>query len=131
MVLFICRVQGELKQKLIEHDSEEVLSWSRDGRWHAGLHHVAGVDISFDKDHPRHRACAMLAVLSFPALEVVHVSSTVVEMTEPYIPGFLAFREVEFLLERLEEVKTQRPELAPQAILVDGNGVLHPRGTTI
>ncbi len=123
------REQEELKLKLIEHDSEEVLSWREEGKTYAGLHHIAGVDISFDKDHPGHRACAMLAVLTFPALEVVHVSTAVVEMREPYIPGFLAFREVGFLLERLEEVKVQCPELTPQAILVDGNGVLHPRGT--
>ena len=49
-------------------------------------------------------------------------------MTEPYIPGFLAFREVGFLMDRLEEVKNEKPELMPQVILVDGNGILHPRG---
>ena len=37
-----------------------------------------------------------------------------VVMTEPYIPGFLAFREVGFLLDRLEEVKRKKPELVPQ-----------------
>ena len=35
-------------------------------------------------------------------------------MTEPYIPGFLAFREVNFLLERLEAVKTECPQFLPQ-----------------
>ena len=88
----IYREQQELKQRLIEHDSKEVSNWNKDGNPYAGLHHVAGVDISFDKDHPNHRACAMLAILAFPTLEVVHVSAAVVEMQEPYIPGFLAFR---------------------------------------
>lgn len=93
---------------------------------HASLHHIAGVDISFDKksDH----AYAMLAMLSFPSLEVVHVSSAMVQMTEPYIPGFLAFREVGFLLELLTSVREEHPEMTPQVIMVDGNGVLHPRG---
>ena len=44
----------------------------------------------------------------------------------PYIPGFLAFREVRFLLELLDELHASRPELQPQVILVDGNGILHP-----
>ena len=37
-----------------------------------------------------------------------------VEMVEPYIPGFLAFREVDFLLKRLEVVKHDYPHLTPQ-----------------
>ena len=113
--------------ELVERDCEEVLGWSEGTDSFAGLHHVGGVDISFDKETPNH-ACAMLCVLSFPSLEVVHVSSALVEMTEPYIPGFLAFREVGFLLELLECVREKCPHLAPQVIMVDGNGVLHPRG---
>ena len=120
------RTQQELKSKLIIRDSEEVVNWSVGGDPHANLHHIAGVDISFVKksDH----ACAMLTVLSFPSLEVVHISSAMVQMTEPYIPGFLAFREVEFLLELLTSVREEHPEMTPQVIMVDGNGILHPRG---
>ena len=120
-------MQEELKLKLIERDSEEVLSWKKDDDPFSSLHHIGGVDISFDKTTPDH-ACAMLTILSFPELEVLHTSSALVEMTEPYIPGFLAFREVGFLLERLEAVRRGGEGLVPQVILVDGNGVLHPRG---
>ena len=49
-------------------------------------------------------------------------------MTEPYIPGFLAFREVPHLLACLDDLRKTRPELVPQVIMVDGNGVLHARG---
>lgn len=120
-------MQEKLKLKLIESDSEEVLSWRKDDDPFLSLHHVGGVDISFDKDKPD-QACAMLTVLSFPALQVLHTSSALVEMTEPYIPGFLAFREVGFLVERLETIRRCHAEMVPQVILVDGNGVLHPRG---
>lgn len=47
-------------------------------------------------------------------------------LTAPYIPGYLAFREVHFLLELLAELRASQPKLLPQAILVDGNGILHP-----
>ena len=40
-------------------------------------------------------------------------------MTEPYIPGFLAFREVNFLLERLEAVKTEYSQFLPQVRIHD------------
>ena len=42
------------------------------------------------------------------------MSKEMVEMTEPYIPGFLAFREVEFLMNRLREVEESNPHLTPQ-----------------
>ena len=37
-----------------------------------------------------------------------------VTMTEPYIPGFLAFREVGFLINCLEELKSNNPLIMPQ-----------------
>ena len=48
-------------------------------------------------------------------LQVLHVSQAVVEMTEPYLPGFLAFREVDFLLDRLKEIEKEHPQFYPQA----------------
>ena len=39
-----------------------------------------------------------------------------VTVTEPYIPGFLAFREVGFLLNCLEELKEEKPDLVPQVL---------------
>ena len=112
---------------LVEEDSKEVLSW-KNGDAFTRLRYVAGVDVSFDKEDSLY-ACAMLIILSFPSLEVVHMCSAMVKMVEPYIAGYLAFREVEFIMERLEEVKDKCPHLTPQVIFVDGNGILHPRGS--
>ena len=50
-------------------DSGEVLSWRLDKDRFSGLHHVAGVDISFVKESPN-QACAMITVLNFPELKV-------------------------------------------------------------
>jgi len=87
---------------------------------------VAGIDISFVKDSDL--AVASLVLLSFPALEVLHTTMHHVKMTEPYIPGFLAFREVPLVTPLIDEVlKTLPKDLHPQLIFVDGNGVHHPR----
>jgi len=89
---------------------------------------VGGVDISFVKGSATGEACVSLVVVSLPSLRIVYVDCVPVRMTQPYIPGFLAFREVDFLVARIEHLRATRPGLVPQAILVDGNGVLHPRG---
>ena len=65
----ISREQETLKSQLVQEDDEDVLSWRKGDDLFSGLHHIAGVDISFSKDNPN-CACAMLTVLTFPNLEV-------------------------------------------------------------
>ena len=45
----------------------------------------------------------------------------------PYIPGFLAFKEVPAYLVLFERLKKKRPDLWPEVLLLDGNGVFHTR----
>lgn len=85
---------------------------------------IGGVDISFVKGDPV-TACACLCVLSFPKLEVVYKRCKMVQLTAPYISGFLAFREAPPLQELVEELRVLSPEYIPQVIIVDGNGTLH------
>uniref|UniRef100_A0A7S2TJW5 Endonuclease V n=1 Tax=Lotharella oceanica TaxID=641309 RepID=A0A7S2TJW5_9EUKA len=91
----------------------------------APLRLLGGVDISFVKDTDD--ALASLVVLN-RKLEVVYEDYHRVKMTNPYIPGFLAFREVDSLLPLFEKLKKSKPELTPDITLVDGNGVLHYEG---
>ena len=86
---------------------------------------VGGVDVSFLKGTDI--AVASLVVLKYPSLEVVHVSMHHCTMDLPYIPGFLAFREVRPLQFLIDGLRQAHPELVPQLILVDGNGKLHYR----
>ncbi|XP_064439696.1 endonuclease V isoform X3 [Mirounga angustirostris] len=51
-----------------------------------------------------------------------------VSLTAPYVSGFLAFREVPFLVDAVRRLQEKEPRLVPQVLLVDGNGVLHHRG---
>jgi deoxyinosine 3'endonuclease (endonuclease V) len=69
ILLSLSREQETLKSQLVQEDDEDVLSWRKGDDLFIGLHHIAGVDISFSKDNPN-CACAMLTVLTFPNLEV-------------------------------------------------------------
>jgi len=114
--------QEELKKQLVVVND---FRWSLDGE--PPLNYVAGVDISFVKGND-FDACACLVVLSWPDLEVVHSMFEMIQLKLPYIAGFLAFREVPFLLDLINKLRATRPDIIPQLILVDGNGYLHPRG---
>ncbi|KAH3762817.1 endonuclease V [Pelomyxa schiedti] len=88
---------------------------------------VAGMDISFFPGSEVD-ACASMVVLNMPSLSVVFETHALIKLTEPYVPGFLAFREAPALLEILKNVRNTCPQFTPQVIMLDGNGTLHPRG---
>lgn len=50
-------------------------------------------------------------------LQLLYEDSQMVTLTAPYIAGFLAFRETPFLLEALQRLQRNRPELLPQVRL--------------
>lgn len=45
----------------------------------------------------------------------------------PYIPGFLAFKEIPVYQILFDKLKKNKPNLWPQVLMVDGNGILHTR----
>jgi deoxyribonuclease V len=86
----------------------------------ANVRLIAGVDISAPDATGLARAAVV--VLSYP--ELVPVESKVVRMpvTFPYVPGLLSFRESPLVLTACEEL-----EHDPDLIMVDGQGIAHPR----
>lgn len=81
---------------------------------------IAGADVSAGRFVRLGRAAVVL--LSYPALEVIEVSLASGEVTAPYIPGFLSFREAPLLIEAFRRLET-----APDLVMVDGQGTAHPR----
>jgi deoxyribonuclease V len=79
---------------------------------------IAGVDVSVKADRVR----AVVAVLSFPDLELLDHSAWEGPVTFPYIPGYLSFREIPVLLRALEDLR-----IWPDLFMTDGQGRAHPR----
>lgn len=71
---------------------------------------------------------AALVVISFPEAKVVGSKFARVTLTQPYLAGFLAFREVGPLQDLYNAVMEDEDIPNPQIVLVDGNGTLHPAG---
>lgn len=81
---------------------------------------IAGADISFNKFSTT--VYAGIILLQFPQLIPIGYSLVKREVLFPYVPGYLAFREVPALLAAWENLQ-QRPDL----LVVDGHGIAHPR----
>ena len=84
------------------------------------VRYVAGADIATYKDSSK--GYAGVVVMTYPELQVVEEKGAEVELSFPYIPGLLAFREAPVLLEAFAKL-VQEPDL----ILIDGQGLAHPR----
>ena len=108
--------QEQYKQKVVENDLTDFTT-----NWR----HVGGLDISFIVGDEVN-ACACYVILD-NSLQIVYKDLKMVQMTAPYLPGFLAFRESEFLLELISKQRQEMPDITPDVLIVDGNGILHPR----
>ena len=87
-------------------------------RFRGRVRHVAGVDISV-KDG---RARAAIVVLRFADLEIVDVALSDQPVPFPYVPGLLSFREIPSILKAANQLTIQ-----PDLLLIDGQGIAHPR----
>ena len=81
---------------------------------------VAGIDIS--SPNAQGVARGAVIVLRYPEFGIVEVKVTEDKVRFPYIPGLLSFREIPLILAACEQLGN-----SPDLILVDGQGVAHPR----
>jgi deoxyribonuclease V len=103
------RIQTELRSRLVLQPPPGFAP-----RW------VAGADISFERFADR--GYAAVVVLDADTLEPVDRATAVVDLTFPYVPGYLSFRELPAIAAAWE-----RLERRPDVLVFDGQGTAHPR----
>jgi len=81
---------------------------------------VAGADVAYSKNDEN--LYGLIVVLKLPELSIIEKGMAVGKVNFPYIPGFLSFRELPVLLKAFKRIKYK-----PDVILVDGQGIAHPR----
>ena len=81
---------------------------------------VAGLDVSMERDAVE--CVAGIVVLELPSFAVVDQATAVAPVPMPYVPGFLAFRELPALAAAFDQLTTR-----PEALIFDGQGLAHPR----
>jgi deoxyribonuclease V len=81
---------------------------------------IAGIDISAPDAQGLARGAVV--VLRYPELRVVEVKEAQSRIGFPYVPGLLSFREAPLIMAACEKLCN-----FPDLVLVDGQGVAHPR----
>jgi deoxyinosine 3'endonuclease (endonuclease V) len=91
---------------------------------------VGGVDVHHDEENQR--SVAAYVVLRYDnetttTTRVVHQSHKWYVPEVPYVPSYLAYREMDPVIDLIDRQVKSRPDLTPDVVLVDGNGVWHER----
>jgi deoxyribonuclease V len=81
---------------------------------------IAGVDVSLERFGTE--LFAGVIVLSYPDMKILDRATIAVPVSFPYVPGLLSFREIPGLLRCFEKLR-----IRPDLIMVDGQGIAHPR----
>ncbi len=102
------RLQDELAPRVVASPTLDL----------TGVNYVAGADVSTEGD----KGYATVVVLDFPGLSPVEVQGFETELSFPYVPGLLAFREIPAVAGALEKIQTP-----VDAVIFDAQGLAHPR----
>jgi deoxyribonuclease V len=84
------------------------------------VRYIAGVDMSTRRTSKT--ATASVVLLNYPELEIIDIQTASGQLEFPYIPGLLSFRELPLTLAACEKLP-----ITPDIIIVDGQGIAHPR----
>jgi deoxyribonuclease V len=77
---------------------------------------VAGFDVAYND-----KAYGACVIYDYNSKDIIEIKTVKSEIALPYIPTYLAFREIPVIEKLLLSIINK-----PDVLLVDGNGVLHP-----
>lgn len=101
----LSRIQEEVSRKVVKEDELGTPDT------------IAGCDISFSENDYAFAACVLF---EYPELVEIDSNSVKVEIDFPYIPTFLAFRELKPMLRAIKGIEAD-------VYMIDSQGLAHPR----
>lgn len=108
--------QDELKGRINTEDTFDINS----------IKLIAGVDLAFWQKNDEEYAVCCIVVIDFKSHKIIEKKHYSGKIAVPYMPGFLAFRELPLVLKTVELLENK-----PDIYMFDGNGFLHPRNMGI
>lgn len=83
---------------------------------------IAGFDIAYPKNEFE-PACGACVVMNYDTKETIEEKTIFMKTSFPYIPTYLAYRELPVIKKLFNSLKSK-----PTVLMFDGNGILHPYG---
>ena len=108
--------QNELRDRITVEDSLDVDS----------LKLIAGVDLAYWQNGDEEYAVCCIVIVDYMTHEIIEKKHYNGKIEVPYMPGFLAFRELPLVQKTVELLENE-----PDIYMFDGNGYLHPRNMGI
>lgn len=100
------REQQRLSQKVVLRDEFEQVKT------------IAGIDTQIVGN----KLLACVVVCEFPSMKILETQTYTLNNPLPYKPGFQAYREMPAMIEAFNKLEQE-----PDVLLVEGEGILHPR----
>ncbi len=79
---------------------------------------ISGSDQAVFED----KIISAIVVIDYKTWEVIEKKYAVITAPMPYIPGYLSYRESPAIFEAYQKLKNE-----PDLLMIEGNGILHPR----
>lgn len=110
-------IQNSLRDKIIFRDNFKT----------EDLKLMAGVDLAYWKNHENQEfAVCCIVIMNIKSHEIIERKNDYGKVAVPYLPGYLAFRELPLILKTVALLEHE-----PDIYMFDGNGYLHPRNMGI
>lgn len=83
------------------------------------IEYICGVDVAYKRRY----SIGAATLLKYDTLDLIEYGVYITESRVPYIPTYLAFREIEPMAGAIRKLS-----IRPDIVLVDSHGLIHPRG---
>lgn len=112
---------GNMKEKFSEIQSELLGRVNLKNNFNKeNISTVGGVDIAYwNRNEVSYGTCSIV-IIDLKTKEIIETVYSYGKVAVPYMPGFLAFRELPLILKAAEKLK-----IIPDLYMFDGNGYLH------
>ncbi len=81
---------------------------------------IAGADVAYSRK--LNLGFSVISIFNYPKMQLIEQQYYTLPVNFPYVPGYLTFREAPVLLKAFEKIN-----IIPDLVLVDGQGIAHPR----
>jgi len=82
---------------------------------------VSGMDVAYYNSCGKEKAVSVIVSINMETMEVVESVHAICDVTNPYVSGYFAFKELPCFLEAWSLLK-----IKPDLVVFDGQGMLHP-----